>query len=182
MHDQFLRLENERVFQYSLVLYHVFLYYQTDKLPFSVQKLDTKGNPRSVIFWTPLFHRSNSPYPYIDFIYLFVHPAATMLLGSPPPRNSADIRRVLQLSKQYKLGDWYLYQNHTEIRIYGCELPPYKIPKYLPMRLFALEYYRQMINSDDVHFVRTKKKAQMRTKYHLDPFICNSREAGKEVD
>lgn len=41
IHDQFMRLENERVFKYSTVLYHLFLYYQIDKFPFSVHKLDT---------------------------------------------------------------------------------------------------------------------------------------------
>ena len=50
IHDQFMRLENERVFKYSTIFYHLFLYYQTEKLPFSVNKLDTRGNPRSVIF------------------------------------------------------------------------------------------------------------------------------------
>ncbi len=134
MHDQFMRLENERVFKYSSVLYHLFLYYQTDKFPFSVQKLDTKGNPRSAIFWTSLFHMyCYSHYPYTDFIDLFLHPVTTMLLGSLPLRINAYIKRVLQLSKQYKVGDWYLYQNHTEIKIYECELPPYKLPRYLPM-------------------------------------------------
>jgi len=44
------------------------------------------------------------------------------------------------------------------------EATPYKLPRYLPMRLFSLEYYRQMINSDEVHFVRAKKKAQLRIK------------------
>jgi len=44
------------------------------------------------------------------------------------------------------------------------------------MRLFALEYYRKMTNSDDVHFVKAKKKAQIRIKDELGPFICNSRE------
>lgn len=36
MHDQFMILENERVFKYSSVLYHLFLYYQTDRFPFPV--------------------------------------------------------------------------------------------------------------------------------------------------
>jgi len=90
-----------------------------------------------------------------------------MLLGSPPPRISENIKRVLQLSKEYKVGDWYFYQNHTKIRIYGCELPPYKLPRYLPMRLVALEYYRKLINSDEIHFVKTKRKAQLRIKDHL---------------
>jgi len=97
-------------------------------------------HPRSVIFWTPLFHKYSSPYTYTDFIDSFVHPVMTMLTRNPPPRISQEIKIFLQLSKQSKVGDWYLYQNHTEIRIYGCQLAPYKLPKYLPMRLFALEY------------------------------------------
>lgn len=75
-----------------------------------------------------------------------------------------------------------MYQNHTEIRIYGYELAPYKLPRYLPMRLFSLEYYRQIINLDEVHFVKAKKKAQLRIKYQLGPFVCSSREAGKEAE
>ena len=50
VHDQFMRMDNERVFKYSSVLYHLFLYYQDDKLPITLQKLDTRGNPRSVVF------------------------------------------------------------------------------------------------------------------------------------
>ena len=80
------------------------------------------------------------------------------------------------------MGDWYLYQNHTEIRIYGCQLAPYKLPKYLPMKLFSLEYYMQIINSNEVNFVKAKKKAQLKIKDQLGPFICNGREARKEVD
>lgn len=50
IHDQFMILENERVFKYSKILYHLFLYYQIEKFPFSMNKPDTKGNPKSVIF------------------------------------------------------------------------------------------------------------------------------------
>ena len=50
MHEQFLRMSNERVFKYSSVLYHLFLYYQADKLPFTLKKLDIKGHHRLVIF------------------------------------------------------------------------------------------------------------------------------------
>ena len=133
-------------------------------------------------FWTTLVHQSQSPYSYSDFIDLFVHLVMEMLAGSPSPRISLEIKRVLQLSKQTKVGDWYLYQNHTKIRIYGCMLAPYKLPRYLPMRLFAFEYYRQIINANEVKFFNAKKKANFKIKDQLGPFICNSREAGKEVD
>jgi len=69
------------------------------------------------------------------------------------------MKKILQLSKQYRLGDWYLYKNHIEIRMYGCELCPFKLPKYVPMRLFALECFKQIINADLVHFCGAKKKA-----------------------
>lgn len=106
----------------------------------------------------------------------------TMLTRTPPPRISPEIRRVLHLNINHQVGDWYLYQNHIEIRIYGCELAPYKLPKYLPMRLFSLDYYRKIINSDEVNFVKAKKKAQLKIKDKLGIFICNSREFGKDAD
>lgn len=39
-----------------------------------------------------------------------------------------------------------------------------------------------MINSDEVRFVKAKKKAQLRIKDQLGPFICNNREEGKEAE
>jgi hypothetical protein len=47
---------------------------------------------------------------------------------------------------------------------------------------FALEYIRQIINSDDIHFVSLKKKQQLRIKGQIGSFICNNRGAGEEAD
>ena len=58
----------------------------------------------------------------------------------------------------YLFLSWF-HNNITEIRIYGCELCPYKLPKYVPMRLFELEYFRQLINANLTHFCNVKKKA-----------------------
>ena len=110
-----------------------------------------------------------------------MHPFMTMLTGNIPPRISPEIKIVLQLSNHTKVGDWYLYQNHIEIGIYGCMPTPYKLPRYLPMRLFALEYYRKIINADEINFVNAKKKANFKIKDQLGPFICNYREVVKEA-
>lgn len=56
IHDQFLRLDDEGVFKYTTFIYHLILYYQSENFPFPIRKLDTKGNPRSIIFWNPIFH------------------------------------------------------------------------------------------------------------------------------
>ena len=166
-----MRLENEKVFKYYSVIYHLMLYYQSENFPLHVQKLNVQGNLRSVIFWSAITHNSrDSPYSYNEFIDIFVHPATTLLTGVSPPRLSNEIKKILQLSKQYRIGDWYLYQNHIEIRVYGCELCPFKLSKYVPLRLFALDYFRQMINSDIVHLCNARKKAQLRIKSQLGPF------------
>jgi hypothetical protein len=65
-----------------------------------------------------------------------------MINNRMEPRINEEVQRILHLSDLAKIRDWYLYHNHTEIRVYGCEFPPYKLPKYLPIRIFALEYIR----------------------------------------
>lgn len=50
------------------------------------------------------------------------------------------------------------------------------------MRIFALEYFRQIINSDDVHFMAVKKKTQFKVKSELGPFIFKKRQDGPEED
>jgi len=50
------------------------------------------------------------------------------------------------------------------------------------MRIFALEYFRQIINSDEVNFLSAKKKTQFKIKNQLGHFICNNREAGPKAD
>lgn len=52
IHDQFLNLDREGVFKYTSFIYHLLLYHQSGNFPFPIKKLDTKGNPRSVIFWS----------------------------------------------------------------------------------------------------------------------------------
>ena len=125
IHEQLINLPRERLFRYSSYIYHLFLFYQPDSFSFPLKKVNARGNPRSVVFWTSVFHCSSlSPYTYNEFVDLFIYPALTMLYGVPPPRLTDDMRRALQLSKKYGIGDWYFYQHHTVIRVYGCELKP----------------------------------------------------------
>ena len=100
IHDQFLNLDREGVFKYTSFIYHLMLYYQLNNFSFPFKKLDTKGNPKSVIFWSLIFHNtSESPYTYNEFIDIFVHLATTMLIGISLPRINGDMKKILQLSK-----------------------------------------------------------------------------------
>ena len=54
---------------------------------------------------------------------------------------------------------------------------PYKLPKYVPMRFFDLEYIMQILNSDSINFLAAKKKTKFKLKNQVGPFICNHRDA-----
>lgn len=50
------------------------------------------------------------------------------------------------------------------------------------MRIFSLEYIRQMMNVDDVHFISRKRKVKFKLKTQVGPFIPNTRIVEREVD
>ena len=50
------------------------------------------------------------------------------------------------------------------------------------MRIFALEYIREIIHSNNIHFVATKKKSQFQIKTQVGPFICNNRATREEAE
>lgn len=95
MHEQFTRLPTKRVFKYSSVLFHMFLYYQADMFLVSIQILETKGKERSVVFWTPLMQKYSTTFTYKDFIDSFVFLVMNMLTSNTQPRINQEIKRVL---------------------------------------------------------------------------------------
>jgi hypothetical protein len=182
IHEQFVNFTTEGMFRYSSILAYMFVYFQADRFNFSMQKMDADGRPQPVTTWTSLLKHNFVEYHFTTFIDQFYHPVVSMLSGMPEPRINDEVQRILHLSDNVKTGDWYLCQNHTEIRVFECELEPYKLPRYVPVRIFALEYIRQIMNSDHIHFVSLKKKQQLRIKGQIGSFICNSRGAGEEAD
>ena len=77
--------------------------------------------------------KEKEEFTYKEFIELFIHPSINLMSSNLVPRINDEIVKVLQLVDQATTRDLYIYQNYTEIRVYGYELPPYKLSKYLPM-------------------------------------------------
>ena len=45
IHEKLVKLPEEGVFKYSSLLFHLFLYFQSERFAVSLQKLDTESNP-----------------------------------------------------------------------------------------------------------------------------------------
>lgn len=105
IHEQLMNLARERLFRYTSYIYHLILYHQYQKFSFPIKRVDAQGNPRSVVYWSSVFHtRSESPYTYCEFIDLFIHPAMSMMMSSPPPRLTDDMQRSCSYPKHTALG------------------------------------------------------------------------------
>jgi hypothetical protein len=133
LHDQLEHFPIEGKFRYSSILAYMFMFCQEDKFSFHMQKMDKEGKPQAINLWTSLLRRSSTEFSFKQFIEFFYHPVVGILSGRHKLRINEEIQRVMHLSYLAKTGDWFLYQNHTEIRVYGFELSPYKLPKYVPV-------------------------------------------------
>jgi hypothetical protein len=182
IHEQFMNFGKEGMFRYSSILAYLFVFFQVDKFGFSMQKMDGDDRPQVVTAWTSLVKQNSTNFGFKEFIDQFYHPVVSMLSRMPKPQINDEVQRILHLSDNTKTTDWYLYQDYIEIRVYRCELAPYKLHRYLLVRIFSLEYIRQIINSNDIHFVSLKKRHHLRIKGQIDSFICNNHGAGEEAD
>jgi len=115
-----------------------------------------------VVFKTYLIRGDPGDSGLFEFTSLFLPVAYKILNGSLPPTFLPKAQECLQLSKDVRCGDWFIFEEYTEIRLYGASVKPYKLPKFAPMWLFSLEFIRQSLNVDQVHFVPMKKKQEGR--------------------
>lgn len=86
------------------------------------------------------------------------------------------------MEKNYKFGDWYVYEDYSEIRLYGAGVEPYRLPIFVPIRLFSLEFIRKSLNVDQIHFVPMKKVHMFKLLMSVGLFIVNMRQAADEVN
>jgi hypothetical protein len=56
------------------------------------------------------------------------------LYGHPPPRISDRIMGNLG-----RLTDWFIEENFSYIRVFGCSVPPHALPRFLPDQMVCKE-------------------------------------------
>ena len=61
-------------------------------------------------------------------------------------------------------------------------MAPYKLPRFVTTRIFALEYLRQLLNVDEINFIASRKRTQFKLKNQIGPFIVNNRKSANEIN
>jgi hypothetical protein len=63
-----------------------------------------------------------------------------MLYDCPPPRISE-----LVIGSLEAVADWFIEENFSYIRVFGCSIPPHALLKFLPNRLVCREATHQIV-------------------------------------
>jgi hypothetical protein len=66
--------------------------------------------------------------------------------------------------------------------VYGVEIQPYILPKFLTLRIFSLEFVRRGLNFDHVNLLSNINKTSFKLKKEVGPFIVKDRSTLQEAE
>jgi hypothetical protein len=95
----------------------------------------------------------NAKDSFYEICHFVVIPVHQMMFGCAPPRISKSVIGNLKA-----VVDWFIEENFSYIRVFGCSIPPHALPKFLPNRLVCREVAHQIIIDDIGIELRTTQK------------------------
>ena len=82
---------------------------------------------------------------YGKFMNCFMEEIYRIFFQEIFPRVFPEMKETLQLSPSKRIGDWFLSESETIIRLYVFVHQPYILQAFLTTRIFSLELFRQRI-------------------------------------
>jgi hypothetical protein len=82
----------------------------------------------------------NAKDSFYEICHFVVIPLHQMLYDCVPPRISELVTGNLRT-----VVDWFIEENFSYIRVFGCSIPPHALPKFLPDRLVCREVAHQIV-------------------------------------
>ena len=85
------------------------------------------------------------------------------------------MQEACQFALDRRMGDWFLLEEHTIIRVYDFSHEPYILPTLLTPRVFPLEFTRQKLIVENEHFISFKKAYEIKFPCLVGPFIIKNK-------
>lgn len=77
-----------------------------------------------MVFWTNLIRGDPGDGGLLEFTFLFLPVAYKILNGTLPQTFLPKAQEFLQLSKDVRCGDWFIFEEHAKIKLYGASVKP----------------------------------------------------------
>ena len=72
------------------------------------------------------------------------------------------MQEALQFSPNKKIGNWFLLEEHTFMRVYGFTHEPYIFLAFLTLKVSSLELARQNLIVENEHFISFKEASEIK--------------------
>ena len=89
---------------------------------------------------------------------------------------------MLQLYSSKMIGDLFLTEFETVIRLYGFVHQPHVLPAFLTVRIFSLELIRKRIIVEEEHILSFRKSSIINFPWEIGPYTLKSRTSLPLVD
>jgi hypothetical protein len=100
----------------------------------------TPASSKPIHFYHSKLWEENAKYFFYEICHNMVVSIHVAIYGHPPPRISERIMGNLG-----KLADWFIEENFSYIRVFGCFVPPHALPWFLPDRPVCREVAYQIV-------------------------------------
>jgi hypothetical protein len=108
----------------------------------------------------------NAKNAFYEICHFIVIPMHKMFYGCEPPRISETVSKNLKA-----IADWFIDENFSYIRVYGCSIPPHALPKFLPDRLVCREVAHQIVKGGiGIELKAAQKKSWPIFPVHIEKF------------
>ena len=169
-----------RTFRYQTYLVHLFLHQQFYFMSqFHLDILRRDHSLKPAVDWCPKIRSTIKNENLMWYINRFLPILYTLTHDGPSPRVIPEMIHEMQSTPQLATGDWFLYADHTILRVYGFGGKPYRLPAFLTPRIFAMEFIRKKLACDELHCSDKSRKVPrtFRIPTEMGPFIVKNRQA-----
>ena len=125
--------------------------------------------------------RRNATISFFTLASSVIPALSKLIFGSFMPRIGEDLKLLLQ-NPMEPVGDWFCFEDYTLIRVYGFEGEPFRLPKFTTRRIFAIEFLRQRLATENENFVKHKKASSLKFVFTLEPFVVKTILVANTVD
>jgi hypothetical protein len=82
----------------------------------------------------------NTKDAFYEICHFVIIPMHKIFYGCEPPRIPEEVLENIKV-----ITDWFVEENFSYIRVYGCSIPPHALPKFLRDRLVLREVSYQIV-------------------------------------
>ena len=111
---------------------------------------------------------------YSKFINFLMAEVYNAFFEKKFPEVLPEMKETLHFSLERRIGDWFLYEYGTMIRLYEFFHQPYILPSFLTMRIFSRELIRKQLIVEYDHFPNFKKTSEIKFSWIVGPLVIKN--------